>query len=210
MSHVKGLKSLSQEDDGQALAFLVIILGVIMAFAAGIYITSEIAVSKIRSQNAADAAALAGAGLLADSLDLLAYHNIIRTSSWFTPKFGGFLRAVVKPVAELVLEVAPTATHARAIQVGFVNECYVVPINHPELGVRRFGGYYQDRLWGRVGNRYVQVMASNSLQIPKSVSALLGDPYLREPMLGSISEARGIVHGRGLGLPKFWADFGKL
>lgn len=210
MSHVKSLKSLVQEDGGQAMAFLVITLGVIMAFAAGIYVTSEIAISKIKSQNAADAAALAGAGLLADSLDLLAYHNMITPVSWLIPKAGGFVRTTVKSVAELALQVAPAATHARAIQVGYLNDSYVVPTNHPELGAQRRRGFYRDRLMGRTGNRYVRVVASNNLQIPKSVSDLLGDPYIAGSSIGSISEAKGIVHGSGLGFPKFWADFGKL
>lgn len=207
MSHVK---ILVQEDGGHALAFLVITLGVIMAFAAGIYITSAIAVSKIKSQNAADAAALAGAALLADSLDLLAYHNMITTGSFFFPKVGAFIRATVRSVARLVTEVAPSASHARAVQVGYCNDSYVVPTHHPKLGVKKEWRFYRDTLKGREGDRYVRVLASSSLEIPKSVSALLGEFYIAGPNTGSISGAKGVVHGRGLGLPKFWAEFGKL
>ena len=204
------IKTLFREDSGQAMVFLLIFLGVMMALAAGIYISSEIVVSKIKSQNAADAAALAGAGLLADGLDLLAYHNMITSASFFTPNVGDFVRTTVKVVAELVLAVLPTATHARAMQVGYANGSYVVLTNQPDLGVRRRWKYYRDWLMGRMGNRYVQVIASHNLQIPKWLKDLLGDPYIAGPIFGSISQARGIIHGKGLGYPKFRGGFGKL
>ena len=45
-------KRIVNNESGQAMIFLLISLGAIMAFAAGLYITSEFLVTKIRAQNA--------------------------------------------------------------------------------------------------------------------------------------------------------------
>ncbi|NMB45837.1 MAG: hypothetical protein GX998_05425 [Firmicutes bacterium] len=212
-----GRKVVLMDERGHAMVFLLLTLGAILAFAVGIYLTSQIAVGKIKAQNAADAAAMAGAGMMADSLDLIVYVNWIRISSHLIPHWGREARRTAEMLAREVIKDAAAIVNGRAIQVGLANEALVLPIHNPDLGVterriRLFGrvGYYKDRLKGRIGNRFVRVVAATKIELPEWVRALVRDRTAPDLAFCPTASAEAVVHGKGLALPKFGGGLGKL
>ena len=208
---MKTLLALSRLDTGQAMVFLLVTLGAIMAFALGMYVTSGVLVDKIRAQNAADAAALAGAGVLADSLDLLTYVNWIRNGSYLLAHWGRATRRFAETLAKQAIRRSPQVANARAIQIGLVNGSVVVPVHNPALGARETGflfvKWYKDTLGGRIGNRFVRVAAA---PLPSITPSSISVHSVTGLSLPSVGVAEAIVHGRGLGLPKFRGGLGKL
>ncbi|HHV94570.1 MAG TPA: hypothetical protein GXX47_08565 [Firmicutes bacterium] len=205
------VKALTRDEKGHASTVLLISLGLVMVFAAGIYIVSEAAVAKIRVQNAADAAALAGAGLLADCMDLLVFANYVGDISLLFSLWGSPIRAVINALKNEVIRYGPAAANARAIQVGLANEAVITPVHWPDLGVERiFLGYVRDRLNGRTGNRFVQVAAAQELRLPRWVKTFLGRHTPSGLAVYPTATARGIVQGRGMLVPHYVSGLGKV
>ncbi|NLA58051.1 MAG: hypothetical protein GX063_04650 [Firmicutes bacterium] len=206
------LKAALRGEEGHALTFLLISLGLMMVFAVGIYIVSEAAVAKIRAQNAADAAALAGAGVLADCLDLLVFANWIQPLSWLFGPWGSPANLTILRLKNEVIRYGPTAAIARAIQVGWTNnKAIIIPANMPDLGVRyRWLGPVQDRLLGRTGNRFVELAAVEERLLPKWVQTFLGEQTALELALNPWGFARGIVHGSGMLFAHYSGGLGRI
>ena len=203
------------EERGQAMVFLLLALGAIMAFAAGLYITSALLVTKIKAQNAADAAALAGAGALADSLDAIALGNIARGGSWLAFHWGKPLRDVANMTAAAAIEGGASLSTARAAQIGLANGAIVTPTHTPDLEVReiKFLDHvlaYRDKLKGRIGKRFMRVTAIASPQVPKWIASPLKISYPLGIMPFVTTSAEAIVLGRGLVLPKFRGALAKV
>ncbi|NLA59385.1 MAG: hypothetical protein GX855_10855 [Firmicutes bacterium] len=204
-------KAILGGEEGHALMFLVLSLGLMMVFAVGIYIVSEAAVTKIRTQNAADAAALAGAGLLADCMDLLVFANWVRPFSLLLSPWSPAVTAVINRLQEEVIRHGPTAVNARAVQVGLANGALVIPVHRPDLGVERtWLGFVADTLGGRTGNRFVQLLAQQKLQLPQWVETFLGEYTPSEAALYPTASARGIVHGRGMSYAHYVGGLGRM
>jgi len=200
-------KRIVADDGGHAMVFLLAFVGVVMVFAAGIYISSEIAVAKIKAQNASDAAAMAGAGLLADSLDLLVFANWVRSGSYLFFGLGRTVRATIDTLARQTVGRASVVAIARAVQVGLANGALVVPVHNPDLGVSEAGvlgvRFYRDALRGRIGNRFVRVAATVNPNLPEWMADLLDEPSFLGLSLQPVALAEATVLGRGLGRPKF-------
>ncbi|NLY30008.1 MAG: hypothetical protein GX047_05195 [Firmicutes bacterium] len=206
------LEAALRGEEGHALTFLLISLGLMMVFAVGIYIVSEATVAKIRVQNAADAAALAGAGMLADCLDLLIFANWVRPFSWWLGFLGPPVQLTILRLRNEVIRYGPDAANARAIQVGWANnKAIIIPVHTPNLGVG-YGwlGNLTDRLLGRTGNRFVELAAVQKLRLPKWVHTFLGEQTIPELALNPHARARGIVHGRGMLLPQYSGGLGRI
>ena len=205
------LATVSNDDTGHAMVFLLLTLGAIMAFAVGMYITSEVLVEKIKAQNAADAAALAGSGVLADSLDLLAYLNWIRSASYLFGHWGSAARHLARTLAKQAIRQCSHIVNLRAAQIGLANGSIVVPLHNPRLGARENGigniTWYTDTLRGRIGNRFVRVAAA---PLPQGKQSSVNIRSLTGVNLPSLGVAEAIVHGKGLGLPKFRGGLGRL
>ena len=220
----KGLLSaqLFVGDEGQAAVFLLIATSMIMAFACGLYITSSYLTAKIQAQNAADAAAVAGSGALADVLDILTLSNWIKTSSYLSRSLGSALRTAVSGATTVCRHGAPAFATARIVEIGWKNGVVAVPTNMPNLEVDYrqpdFLGItipfspklFHDRLRpGRIGRRYVRVGTALSPKVPD----LIREPFSREllrgmPYVGAAAE--GSVSGWGLAIPNFKGKLGKV
>ena len=198
-------------EDGQAMIFLLVAAGVIMAFACGLYITSSYLVAKIQAQNAADAAAVAGAGALADTLDLLVFSNWVRGASYLAAGFGAPLRAAVVTVAPLAEKSGPALAAARTVEVGLANGAIAVPLNKPNLDVRQgiFTGMYRERMWNRTNGRYMRASTTVMPDIPDWIAAPFQEHLFLGivPPVGAVAEAS--VSGWGLGRAHFKGVLGR-
>lgn len=208
-------KRIVSNESGQAMVFLLISLGAIMAFAAGLYITSEFLVTKIRAQNAADAAALAGAGVLADTLDVLSVSNLLRLGSVTTPTYGKAIRETTKLVARMAYDWGTVLAEARMIDVGYANGAIAVSLHKPDLEVDSSGWldlphFYRDKLRGRqTKNRFVRVSASVFPTVPKDLRNLV-DRRFFGMILPVSAMAEAAVEGKKLTYPKFRGTLTKI
>lgn len=194
---------------------VVILLGVMMAFIAGFYVVSQVMVTKIEAQNAADAAALAGAGILADTLDAIAFSQLgkVVACALFGFSGGSAIGRVIDSAVKPLIQIAPALSRARAVELGWRNGAVAVPINKIDLEVGRFSfffwSWYYDKLAYRsrnsFGNRFVRVVAGVRPDFPIWLEPLLGKGYVARsaPVIGAVSEAA--PDGRGLLIPSFGA-----
>ncbi|MGI6567108.1 MAG: hypothetical protein GX341_09415 [Firmicutes bacterium] len=198
-------------EDGHALAFLVASLGVVMVLALGIYIVSEAAVTKIQTQNAADAAALAGAGMLADCLDLLVFSNWVRPLGVLPIPWAQGISIAVRNLTREVIRHGPDAANLRAVQVGLANGALIIPLHNPDLGVETgFFGVVTDTLRGRTGRRFVEVTAVQELQLPRWFRTVLGEQAPSGLALAPSALARGTVRGRGMVFAQYAGGLGRV
>lgn len=199
-------------EEGQAMVFLLIAAGAIMAFACGLYVTSSYLVAKIQAQNAADAAAVAGAGALADCLDALVFYNWakgLKTAA--TLGLSAAAKDVARSLAPDINQWGAGFAIGRTFEIGIANGAFVVPLTVPNLEVRRnLLGFYMDRSGREPEGRYMRAATTVRPDIPSWITA----PFKEEFLLGVVPEAGAVadasVSGWGLGKAKFKGVLGKV
>ncbi len=107
-------------ENGQVLGFLLVWLTVFLLFLTLVADVGQVLLTKLRMQNAADAAAVSGAIVLRDALNLIALSNGILVLSWVisgAPKTS----AGVMLIQDILIAAAPYASFTAAIVAGMGN-----------------------------------------------------------------------------------------